>query len=126
MKKILLLITFIMPLFFASCGDDDDSPSTFSKQLIGEWVEYNGNEIELFHYKFDSDHKGLFWVTEYGEVIEEISFSWSTKGDVLSFTINDDYETYTGKGFIKDGLLCIYNEDDEGDEDSYIYYKKVK
>ena len=54
MKKLLLLMTLMMPLLFSSCGDDKGDPDFFSKQLIGEWVEVNGPEDELFHIKFDS------------------------------------------------------------------------
>ncbi len=124
MKKLLFLMTLMMPLLFASCGDDKDEPTSFSKQLVGEWEEINGPELELFHLKFISDHKGLFWITENGVKIEETPFTWAQDGNNVVVTVTVDGETSTGTGIFRDGFLFLY-DDTEGIE-SAIVYKKVK
>ena len=114
----------MMPLIFASCGDDNDEPVSFKKQIIGEWVENNGIEAELFHIKFDSNYKGLHWITENGVIIDQTPFTWAEDGNTIVITVIEDGITSTGKGVIKNGLLYIYG-DEEGEEYA-IAYKKVK
>jgi len=124
MKKLLLLMTLMMPLLFSSCGDDKGDPDFFSKQLIGEWVEVNGPEDELFHIKFDSTHKGLIWITDNQVTILEAPFTWTENGGLIVIKITEDGKTTKGTGEIRDGFLYIYGN--SGDESDYILYTKVK
>lgn len=86
MKKFLILWAILLPLIFISCGDDKDD-----NFLVGEWIDVDSepNGPEVFHYKFNSNHTGAFWVSYNGRVDYSNmywTFKWSVDGDEITFS----------------------------------------
>lgn len=119
MKKYIYLLFAIMSLLcIAACGDDDEPVSSLEKQLIGEWDD-GASSSEVFHLKFDSNHRGTFWVTEHGETDITIDFKWSVNDDILTLE-GDDSELYDfifekGRFYFVDDKLYLPDADGGGD-----------
>lgn len=126
MKKnfYLILATMLLAvtgITLTACGDDNDEPGGLEAQLIGEWddgPDPTGIDPywDVFHLKFNSNHTGRFWVTELGGIPDDMDFTWSVKGDILTFKCNnpDFYELIfkTGRFYFSDGKLYLPDADD--------------
>lgn len=90
MKKILLLMTLVLPFLLNSCGDDKDILSTQEQELLGEWALIktadNPNDI---HYVFKKERTGSRRRIEDGNVVSDFAFRWTFDGNKLTL----DYGT---------------------------------
>jgi hypothetical protein len=112
MKKLIklsLLLCFVLPILITSCDKDELS------DLVGTW-EYSDTEQGVtlsISITFNSDNTGkmLLTMTFAGETeTESGNFTWSTEGDILSITTED--ETTSVKYSISGNKLTI-TEDGE-------------
>ena len=109
MKKILLLITIILPLVLTSCGDDKDEPKSLEQQLIGKWE--SSWEIDGDNYHniaiFDSEHQ--FYHSGYKNDTEiiRVSYTWELNGNTIKLIRNYDSAETTHEISIKDNALTI-------------------
>lgn len=74
---MLLMLTFIC----VSCGSDTDPSETLNdaeKKLVGIWDEDSPVNNEQFHYLFNNDKVGAYYVTDANdEIISTMTFYWS-------------------------------------------------
>jgi len=113
MKKILLLMALLLPLFLSSCGDDNDVLSPSEQELVGEWAIIKTSETQNdYHYVFKKERTGSRRHIVNGQVDTSVDFKWTLDGNrltldygtgqqlVLEITmkINQMQVTYVGTG----------------------------
>ena len=90
MKKILFLLTFMLPLVFTSCGDDNDVLTSQEQELVGEWAIIKTADTQNdIHYVFKKERTGSRRILVNGEVTNNIGFKWTLNGKTLTI----DYGT---------------------------------
>ena len=90
MKKILFLLTFMLPLVFTSCGDDNDVLTSQEQELVGEWAIIKTADTQNdIHYVFKKERTGSRRILVNGEVTNDIGFKWTLNGKTLAI----DYGT---------------------------------
>ena len=90
MKKILFLLTFMLPLIFTSCGDDNDVLTSQEQELVGEWAIIKTADTQNdIHYVFKKERTGSRRILVNGEVTNDIGFKWTLNGKTLTI----DYGT---------------------------------
>ena len=90
MKKILFLLTFMLPLVFTSCGDDNDVLTSQEQELVGEWAIIKTADTQNdIHYVFKKERTGSRRILVNGEVTNDIGFKWTLNGKTLTI----DYGT---------------------------------
>ena len=103
MKKILLLMAIVLPFVLVSCGDDKDEPQNLEQQLIGSWVGdvysiVDGEMIVTHPHSgymiFNADHTGIEYTIIDGVKSPENPFTWSLKGNVLTFVFASEKMEY--------------------------------
>ncbi|MBP5688043.1 MAG: hypothetical protein J6X22_05295 [Muribaculaceae bacterium] len=83
MKKLLLLLALVLPLFISSCGDDNnDVLSPMEQDLVGEWAIINApnSQARDIHYVFKKERTGSRRILENGEVVNDVPFNWTLEG----------------------------------------------
>lgn len=113
MKKVLLLMAIVLPFVLTSCGDDKDEPKqNLEQELIGSWV---GDVYKIVdgiplvthphsgYVLFNADHTGKTWTVIDGVKSDDINFTWSLKGNIL--TMDNGSEPMTMEISIKDDVL---------------------
>jgi len=106
MKKNISFLILLQVLILFSCSKDDDVYQTniMSDSLIGTWIPYGWNYVQVFHFRENSKIEYIYNYTDnYDASIEETGY-WNLKGDVLTITLNRNQEsiTYTQKVIFKD------------------------
>ena len=90
MKKILFLLTFMLPFIFTSCGDDNDVLTSQEQELVGEWAIIKTADTQNdIHYVFKKERTGSRRILVNGEVTNDIGFKWTLNGKTLTI----DYGT---------------------------------
>lgn len=90
MKKILLLISIVLPFVLTSCGDDKEEPINLEQEIIGEWrtiskENYIDDRDYYFSYIFYPNYTGEYkqYDTINGELKNKRTFTWLFNGTVL-------------------------------------------
>ncbi len=114
MRKVILMLAMMLPMFvMSSCSDDEDN-SFYMEQLSGIWVEYDNTlGYEVFHIELRPDGTGEQWAEDYGVVDEygKQSFTWSAGESTITVTIEGE-GTLTMNYRLEDGMLVLTYEDE--------------
>ena len=90
MKKILLLMTLVLPFILNSCDDDKDILTSQEQDLVGEWAIIKTADTQNdIHYVFKKERTGSRRILVNGEVTNDIGFKWTLNGKTLTI----DYGT---------------------------------
>ena len=108
MKKILFLMAMLPMMMLTACSSDDDDNSDYESRLVGSWVEDTESTIEVFNLELKSDHTGIFWATDNGQVDSygKRSLTWSATEYKFTGTYEGegteifDYQLVNGKLYL--------------------------
>ena len=90
-----MIMVAMLSVGFASCGSDDDNKGGSNSPLVGTWYNVSGSYTTAW--KFNSD--GTCYVSNWSGENEEWDYDdqgrWTTSGNTLSTTFDDEVEQYT-------------------------------
>ena len=127
MKKILLLMTIMLPFFLTSCGDDNDVLSSMEQELVGEWaiIKTTDTQADDYHYVFNKERTGSRRHIVNGEVVTDVPFNWILNGNTLTLDyagqklvveitmkINQMHVVYVATGASEDYNKVISTDED--------------
>lgn len=127
MKKLLFLLTIMLPFIFSSCGNDNDVLSPMEQDLVGEWAIVNapGSQAEDFHYVFNKERTGSRRHIVNGEVKTDVAFNWTLDGNKLTLNyagqqtvleitlkVGEMHVVYVATGASEDYKKVIKTEDE--------------
>ena len=127
MKKILLLMTIMLPFFLTSCGDDNDVLSSMEQELVGEWaiIKTTDTQADDYHYVFNNERTGSRRHIVNGEVVTDVPFNWILNGNTLTLDyagqklvveitmkINQMHVVYVATGASEDYNKVISTDED--------------
>ena len=126
MKKILLILSIMLPFILTSCGDDNDVLSLMEQELVGEWAIINpaGSQADDYHFVFNKERTGSRWRVVDGEVVSSVPFNWTLEGSTLtlsyagqqlvmqiSLSINQMHVVYVATGAAEDYKRVVKTDD---------------
>ena len=101
MKKILLLMTLVLPFILNSCDDDKDILSTQEQELVGEWaIVKTADTPNDIHYVFKKERTGSRRIVVNGEVTNDVPFNWTFDGNKLTLS-------YAGQKLVLEVMVGI-------------------
>ncbi len=128
MKKILLLMTLVLPFILNSCDDDKDILTSQEQDLVGEWAIIKTADTQNdIHYVFKKERTGSRRILVNGEVTNDVGFKWTLNGKTLTLDygtgmklvieitmkINEMHVLYVETGATEDYKKVISTDDDD-------------
>lgn len=91
MKKLLaLILTVVMGISFAACGNKEPDVPAEPADLVGDWVQVNSNSTDSYHIAVITDNEiEIYW---YSEADETKSLYWA--GSFTAPTTADEPYTW--------------------------------
>ncbi len=116
-KILAVLLAMAVPvLLFVGCSSDDNDEigaqteaeieAEVESALVGIWVEDTTAEHDTYHLQLNSDFTGSEWITVYGSIISEVSFTW--KATAENIIVTKKGITTTQKYILDGDRLTIY------------------
>ena len=101
MKKILLLMTLVLPFILNSCDDDKDILTSQEQDLVGEWAIIKTADTQNdIHYVFKKERTGSRRIVVNGEVTNDVPFNWTFDGNKLTLS-------YAGQKLVLEVMVGI-------------------